>query len=120
MNILLWTLQILLALHTIAGAVWKFSNSEAAASLKAIPHKVWLAMSVIELLCGLCLIIPVFSKKLGILAPAAAIYIALEMLIFCAVQMYSGEANGKQITYWIIVAVICAFIAYGRLILKPF
>jgi hypothetical protein len=28
MDILLWILQILLALHTIVGAVWKFSNSE--------------------------------------------------------------------------------------------
>jgi hypothetical protein len=28
MNILLWILQILLALHTIVGAVWKFLNSE--------------------------------------------------------------------------------------------
>ena len=28
MNVLLWILQILLALHTVTGAVWKFFNSE--------------------------------------------------------------------------------------------
>lgn len=42
MNILLWVLQILLALHTVIGAVWKFSNSEQTVrSLNAIPHGVW-------------------------------------------------------------------------------
>ena len=62
MNILLWVLQILLALHTVMGAVWKFSNSaeQTVPSLKAIPHGVWLAMSVFELLCSLGLILPAF------------------------------------------------------------
>ena len=47
MNILLWILQILLALHTTMGAVWKFSNSEQTVhSLSAIPHGVWLTMSL--------------------------------------------------------------------------
>ena len=48
MNILLWVLQILLALHTAMGAVWKFSNSEQTVpSLKAIPHGAWLTLSQI-------------------------------------------------------------------------
>ena len=74
MNILLWILQILLALHTITGAVWKFSNSEQAVpSLKAIPHAVWLGMIVIELLCSVGLILPAFNKSLGKLAPFATV-----------------------------------------------
>lgn len=46
MNIFLWTLQILMALHTLMGAVWKFSNSveNTMPSLKAIPNGVWLAV----------------------------------------------------------------------------
>ncbi len=121
MNILLWVLQILLALHTIMGAAWKFSNSEdTVASLKAIPHGIWLAMSIIELLCSLCLILPAFNKRLAILAPVAATYIAAEMLLFIGLQIYSGNANYGQIIYWLVVAAICAFIAYGRFVLKPF
>ena len=60
MNVLLWILQILLALHTIMGALWKFSHSaeQTMPSLKAIPHGVWLAMSLIELLCAVALILP--------------------------------------------------------------
>lgn len=121
MNILLWLLQILLALHTIIGAVWKFSNSEQTVpSLKAIPHEVWLGMSVFELLCSLGLIIPVFNKRLAILAPIAAACIAAEMLLFSGLHIYSGDANYSHMIYWLIVAAICAFIAYGRFVLKPF
>jgi hypothetical protein len=120
MNILLWVLQILLALHTIMGAVWKFSNSEQAVpSLNAIPHGVWLVLSVIELICSLCLILPAFKKSLAILAPSAALFISAEMLLYCGFHIYSGDANYSPMIYWLVVAAICAFIAYGRFVLKP-
>ena len=121
MNILLWTLQILLALHTVAGAVWKFFNSEQAVpSLQAIPHGVWLGLSVVELLLSVGLILPAFSRPLGVLAPIAAICIAAEMLLYTVVHFSSGSAEHGQVIYWLVVAMICAFIAYGRLVLKPF
>jgi len=116
MNILLWVLQILLALHTMMGAIWKFSNSEqTVTSLKAIPHGVWLAMAVVELLCSLCLILPIFNKHFGILVPIAVVYIAAEMLLFCGLLIYAGVTSYSHLIYWLTVAVICAFIAYGRL-----
>ncbi|MEO5969725.1 MAG: DoxX family protein [Bdellovibrionia bacterium] len=120
MNILLWVLQIFLALHTAMGAVWKFSNSEQIIpSLKAIPHGVWLAMSVVELLCTLSLILPAINKPLAILAPIAAACIAAEMLLFCGLHIYSGSSEYGSLIYWLVVAAICAFIAYGRFVLKP-
>lgn len=120
MNIFLWTLQVILALHTAVGAVWKFSNSEEAVpSLSAIPHGAWLAMGVFELLLSLCLILPAFYKPLAILAPVAAICIAAEMLIFSGLHMFSGATNHGSVVYWLVVAAICAFIAYGRLVLRP-
>ena len=120
MNILLWVLQILLALHTAIGAVWKFSNSEQTVpSLSAIPHGVWLAMSALELLCSLGLLLPAFKKSLAILPPIAAACIAAEMLLFCALHIYSGNPNYGPVTYWLVVAAVCAFIAYGRLVLRP-
>ena len=70
MNILLWILQILLALHTAVGAGWKFFNSEQAVpSLSAIPHGAWLAISVFELACVAGLLIPAVYRPLAILAP---------------------------------------------------
>jgi len=120
MNILLWVLQVLLALHTIMGAVWKFSNPEqTVASLKGLPHGIWLTLGVIELLCSLGLILPAINKRLGILAPIAASFIVAEMLLFCGLYLFSGVGLISQMIYWIVVAVICAFIAYGRFVLKP-
>jgi hypothetical protein len=120
MNILLWVLQILLALHTVVGAVWKFSHSaeQTMPSLKTIPQGVWLSMSVLELLCSLGLVLPALSKRLAILAPVAAVFIGAEMLLFCAVHLSSGDTNYSPMIYWLVVAAICAFIAYGRFVLK--
>lgn len=120
MNILLWVLQVALALHTAMGAVWKFSNPEQTVpSLNAIPHGVWLGMAALELLLSLCLIVPAFYKPLAILVPIAAICIAVEMLIFSALHLNSGATEHGPMIYWLVVAAICAFIAYGRFALKP-
>lgn len=122
MNVTLWILQVFLALHTIIGAIWKFSNpaKKAIPSLKAIPHSVWISMCIIELVLSLCLILPAFNKSLGILTPIAGACIAAEMLIFCTVHLVSRETNHSPIIYWSVVAAICAFIAYGRFVLSPF
>src|SRR5262245_45231092 len=120
MNIFLWVLQVLLALHTLAGAVWKWSNSEQTVpSLSAIPHGVWLALSAVEILCAVGLIIPVFSRRFGRMVPIAAAIIGAEMLFFCVVFLLSGATTYGEVVYWIVVAAICALIAYGRLVLKP-
>lgn len=121
MNIILWLLQILLALHTAIGAVWKFSYSpeQTMPSLSAIPSSVWLAMAVVELLLALGLILPAFNKRLAILAPIAAVCIAAEMLLFSGLHISSSDANYGPIGYWLVVAAICAFIVYGRLAVKP-
>ena len=121
MNIVLWVLQILLALHTITGAVWKFSKSpeHTMPSLKAIPVGVWIAMAVIELVCSLGLILPALSKPLAMLAPIAAVVIALEMVVLCVVHLTSGATNYGPIMYWVVVAAVCTFVAYGRFVSHP-
>ena len=120
MNIVLWVLQILLALHTAAGAVWKFSNSEQTVpSLSAIPHGIWLALSVFELACVVGLIIPALYRPLAILVPLSAVAIAAIMLLYCVLHLASGDPNHGQMIYWLVVAAVCAFIAYGRLVLRP-
>ena len=120
MNIVLWILQIILALHTAMGAVWKFSNSEQSApSLQSLPHGVWMALCVAELLCSVALILPAFNKRLGVLAPAAAAFVAVEMLAFSAVHLHSGDAHHGPMIYWLVVAAFCGFIVYGRVVLKP-
>ena len=120
MNIALWVMQVLLAMHTAMGAIWKFSNSEQTTpSLSALPHGVWLGMSVLELVLSVALILPAVNKSLGKLAPIAAAAVAVEMLAMSAVHLSSGASSHGQMIYWLVVAAFCGFLAYGRLALKP-
>jgi len=120
MNISLWILQVLLALHTVMGAVWKFSNSEQSVpSLGALPHPVWLGLSVLEFLCAAGLVAPALSPPLAVLVPLAAGVIALEMALFCVVHLSSGAEQHGQLIYWLVVAALSAFVAYGRFVVKP-
>lgn len=120
MNTLLWFLQVLLALHTVMGAVWKLSHSsQSVPSLKAIPQGAWLALIGLELVCSACLILPALGKRLSVAAGVGAACIAAEMLLFVALHLRSGETQHGQMIYWLVVAALCAFIAYGRLALKP-
>jgi hypothetical protein len=120
MNVLLWVLQVVLALHTAMGAMWKLSNFPR--SLRAIPSGVWHAMSVAELVCVVALLlpaIPAFRRRLGGLVPLAAGFVVAEMLLFTALNLSSGGRGLGEITYWLVVAALCAFTAYGRFALKP-
>ena len=121
MNILLWVLQTLLAIHTAIGAVWKFANSAAQTmpSLAAIPNGAWLAMSAVELLCALGLVLPAVYRPAAVLAPVAAVVIAAEMLLFCGLHLASGDPSYGPLIYWLVVAAVCAIIAYGRFVLNP-
>lgn len=78
-----------------------------------------MAMSVVEILCSVGLLLPIVFKPASSLAPASAALIAVEMLAFCAVHLMSGDTNHGPMVYWIVVAVICSFIAYGRSVLTP-
>lgn len=121
MNVVLWVLQVLLALHTAMGAVWKWSNSAAHTmpALAGIPNAVWLGFSVVELLCVVALIVPAFNKRLAIWAPIAAAFIAAEMLFFTGIYLAAGATVMGPVIYWLVVAALSAFLAYGRLVLKP-
>ncbi|KYG70654.1 hypothetical protein AZI85_01580 [Bdellovibrio bacteriovorus] len=121
MSIFLWVLQFALAFHTLIGAVWKFSNTAEATmpTLGAIPQGVWMGLAVLEILLGLCLILPLFKRDMAKAAPIAAGLIAAEMLVFCALHLFSGSTEYGPMIYWLVVAALCGFIAYGRLVLKP-
>jgi hypothetical protein len=118
MNILLWILQILLALHTVMGAVWKFSNSDKVVpSLRGISRGSWLVISVIELILSVGLVATAVPA-LAVVAPISAACIAAEMLGFVGIHLNKGFAKARgPMLYWLGVAIVAAFIVYGRLVL---
>ena len=115
MNIILWVLQILLAIHTAVGAIWKFSHSiHEVPSLEAIPDNLWVSLSGLEFICAVGLVLPLIKKRWGMTAPIAASVIAAEMIIFCLVHYFSGADNYGEVIYWLVVAGLCGIIAYNR------
>ncbi|WP_413578704.1 DoxX family protein [Bdellovibrio sp. HCB290] len=121
MNLTLWVLQILLAIHTGIGALWKFSHSpaETMPSLVLIEPSIWIALAVVEILCALALVIPAMTKRYTQFVPIAAGIIGLEMLTFCLLHFFSGDNSMQPIIYWLVTAAICAFIVYGRMVRRP-
>ncbi|QDK45468.1 hypothetical protein DOM22_10070 [Bdellovibrio sp. ZAP7] len=116
MNILLWVLQVLMALHTGLGAAWKFTKTaeETNPSLAMIPYGIWIALAIIELLCAIGLVVPGYLKRYTSLISISALIIVFEMLMFCTLSVFSGTVDYASIAYWLIVAAICGFIAFGR------
>lgn len=120
MHILLSVLQILVGLHTLIGALWKFTNSaQAIPSLSMISSEVWVALSIFEILCALALVMPLFRRSLSKLVIVGAAGILIEMLTFCGLHFYSGVSDMGPVVYWFVVAGLCEFIIIGRTKLKP-
>ncbi|QDU96822.1 hypothetical protein Pla8534_46440 [Lignipirellula cremea] len=88
-------------------------------SLKAIPGIVWQGMGVLEILVSVCLIAPAFYKPLAFLVPVAAVCIVVEMLAFCGLHFQAGDTEPGPVIYWLVVAALCGFLAYGRFVLRP-
>jgi len=84
-----------------------------------IPHPLWLAMSLFEALCALGLLLPALHRPVGFLAPAAAMLIAVEMVLLSGVHLASGAPDHAQMIYWLVVAGLCALLAYARRALRP-
>ena len=120
MNVLLWILQGLLAVHTMIGAVWKVSNpAQSMPSLAAIPQGIWMSLIGIEALCAIGLVLPLVARGTGVVVPVAAIIIALEMIMFCVFHLRSEATETGPLIYWGVVVVICLFIAWGRSFSAP-
>ena len=122
MNVLLWVLQVLAALLYGASGVMKVfmfdKVSEGVQSFGALPRDAWMILGIIELVCTVGLIVPAaFHWKPGLTVVAATI-LAVESLVFVWVHVQYGEI--PPILMSAVLGLLMAFIAYGRMVLKPF
>jgi hypothetical protein len=78
-----------------------------------------MSMVALDLVCAIALVVPLFEKRAAILAPIAAALIAVEMFYFSGVDLASGSPSIGPVIYWLVVAAVCAFIVYGRLVRAP-
>ena len=121
MNILLWVLQVLAALLYGASGVMKvFMFDKVSADVEsfgALPREAWMALGILELVCTVALIVPSALRWHPSLTVMAAALLSIESLVFIAVHVKYGEIG--PIAFSAVLGLLMAFIAYGRLVLKP-
>jgi len=121
MNTLLWVLQVLAALLYGASGVMKvFLFDKVSAdvpSFGALPRQAWMALGVLELACTIGLIVPGALHWQPRLTVVAATLLALESLVFIGVHIQYRET--APIVFCVVLGLLMAFVAYGRMVLKP-
>ena len=121
MNILLWVLQVLGALVYGASGVMKvfmFDKVNAdVPSFGALPREAWMGLGILELVCTVGLIVPAALHWQPRLTVLAATLLAIESLVFIGVHVKYREIT--PIIMSGVLGLLLAFIAYGRMFLKP-
>ena len=121
MNIVLWVLQVLAALVYGASGVMKVfmfdKISQQDPSFGALPREVWMALGILELVCTVGLIAPAAFRWQPVLTVVAATVLAIESLVFVGVHVKYNEITSIILSG--VLGLLMAFIAYGRMVLKP-
>ena len=121
MNILLWVVQVLAALLYGSSGVMKVFMFEKVShdvpSFGALPRGAWMTLGVFELVCAVGLIVPGAFHWEPSLTILAATVLAIESLVFIGVHVKYRET--APIILSGVLGVLMAFIAYGRMVLKP-
>ena len=123
MDTILLVVQIVLGLAFIAlGLVHLTQRSKSRKGmewLRAVPARAMAAISGLEILGGIGLIVPWVTGILPVLTPIAAAAIAL--LMVCAIAFHArrpGEA--PNIVFNVVLGLVAAVVAYGRFFVEPF
>ena len=124
MNILLWILQVALALFSFMGGQYKLLHFDELAKMPqtaALSRGVWGAIGVFEMLCAILLIVPAATRLMPVLTPLAAAALALEALALAVLfAQYSLAVTATNpLCYVVVMALVAAFVAYGRFTLRP-
>jgi uncharacterized membrane protein YphA (DoxX/SURF4 family) len=121
MNVLLWVLQVVASLLYVASGIMKVfmfdKISEEVQSFGALPREVWMALGIVELVCTVGLIVPSALRWHPNLTVLAASILAIESLVFIYVHVKYREL--PPIIMCVVLGLLMAFIAYGRMVLKP-
>jgi hypothetical protein len=121
MNLLLWALQVVVALFCLAGSAWRITNYKMAAaqvaSVGALPYAAWVALGAFEIVCAMGLILPGLFKMKRAWTPIAAWALAVEMTFVTGLHFwYFGlQMTPENPALWSLgLAGLAAFVGYGR------
>jgi hypothetical protein len=107
MNILLWILQILLAVWNMIGGMYTLWHYEQLKGpwVNDLPKSAWAALCALQVLFAVGLILPR-------LTPFAAIYLAFNSLLGCV--LFAQFAGFPGMLWGLVPAILAGFVAVGR------
>jgi drug/metabolite transporter (DMT)-like permease len=117
MNIVLWVLQVVLALFFVAGGAYKLMKAdEIVKQQKLLTPGLWRVIGVVEVLGGVLLVTPPSVAGVPSLTAIAALLLAGESLVLTVIY---GRRSMKMVAanplVWALgMTVVSAFIAWGR------
>jgi VIT1/CCC1 family predicted Fe2+/Mn2+ transporter len=117
MSVLLWVLQVALAVLYFAGGGYKvFKFDELATYMRTLSRGGWRALGVLEMLGAVLLVVPAAANWMPGLTPLAAAALALETLALAALYArYSRKVAVTNPMVWaVVMGLLAAFVAYGR------
>lgn len=119
MNVIVWIVQIALALLAVAGGAFKVFMFDELAKVPAaasLSQGGWSALGVLEMVCGALLILPAALRWMPRLTPIAATVLALESLGLAVLYgQYSTELVATNPLVWAaLMALAAIFVVYGR------
>jgi hypothetical protein len=122
MNVLLWIIQLALALLYFAGGSYKvFMFDELASQMVAISRSGWRVLGMVEVVGAVLLVVPAAARWMPILTPLAATVLAVETLALAALYArYSLAIAATNPLVWALpIGLLAAVVAYGRYAVKP-
>jgi uncharacterized membrane protein YphA (DoxX/SURF4 family) len=119
MGIVLWVLQVLLALAFLAhGGLMLFPPPDIAAQMNAaLPHWLQLFIGVAEVLAGVGLTVPGITRIQPWLVSAAAA--GLTVVMICATAFHASRGEFSSAATTLVLLVLTAFVAYMRWRILP-
>ncbi len=121
MNIVLWILQILLALaFLMAGTTKAFQYERAKTQMgwvAIVPRGLVTFIGITETLGAIGLILPALTGILPWLTPLAAVGLVTVMMLASGFHVTRGEY--PQIVINLVLLALAAFVAYGRFVIVP-
>ena len=123
MNVILWILQVLLALLYIWSGGFKLVVPASVLAAQAPPGQIMLPgmflkfIGLCELVGGFGLILPGIFKTKQYLIPLAALGLLI-IMIGATVVVLTGGLVGIAV-FNVVIALLLAFVAYGRWRLRP-
>jgi hypothetical protein len=121
-NVVLWVVQVLLALAFLGAGYDQAANYADARRrlpwIGALPRSLAMAIGGLEIVGAIALVVPGWSGVLPWLTAAAAL--ALAVLMIAAVGFHVVRREPVQLAFSTAFFVAAAFVAFGRFVVSPF